>query len=554
MRSWLSLALLLALALPATAGARSWTVAGPTPKGLSVVVVDRPGATCVVLRDRGRLTGESCGGLRPPAAGDVDSVTYAGGATGTAVAVVDVEFADGARQRIDTVDGSAYTGRLAGKLRFFVADLAEPADRVWLVRRYAADGRLLGADSVAEPPVVRAPRTIARGRGWRLSTDAVRELDPLPDQLDREVVEERLVVARGGETLTYSPFAELPRAIDGFSRPLPDGRLLLAGRLGPGVASLRVTYGSGRRAAARTDGRTFFALVPRTEAVRRLEALDGAGATVASLEPRIAPRLPGALLYGWLQTRLPEPAVPKLAFGGGAAALLEVGPWVCLEVGAWRETEDELPCGRPPLGPRDQLMVAGADGTIAGLVHPDVARVEGRSVIDGATRSVATEPAPGRWAAYARVFALPTRNDVDGLRFFDAAGHRVGPTWGAPIFALRDRTRRPRLAGGPLRGDRDCVFLGELAGCDAIDVLASCRARRLAVAVQDGRRVRVVTSDGRARPARRAGRWWVFVAPRGLGVRAVRWSGGGRRLGAVAPVGRECGYVTTRASGPGSPS
>jgi hypothetical protein len=250
-----------------------------------------------------------------------------------------------------------------------------------------------------------------------------------------------------------------------------------------------------------------------------------------------------------LDTPVPAPDAPLLPFGGGLAALQEVGPWVCLQIGGWLGTEDDFPCDYAPRGPEEQLMVAAPRGNdevvIAGLVHRDVARVRVTSFFRKQSQTVPTEPAPGRWAPYARVFTARTRGDARTILLLDAQGKRLGPVWAAPFWAVDASDPLPRALGGPVGTDRFCTELRELRSCDRINVLASCRAHRIAVTVSARKHaaVRVVTSDGRAHRARRVGRWWIYVAPRRLGVRAVRWRGGRHGLGAVPPAARECGYV-----------
>jgi hypothetical protein len=250
-------------------------------------------------------------------------------------------------------------------------------------------------------------------------------------------------------------------------------------------------------------------------------------------------------------TPLFVPDAPLQPFGGGLAALQEVGPWVCLQVGGWVGREDQFPCSYAPLRPDEQLMVAGEHGddvVIAGLVHRDITRVRIKSAFSKHSQTVPTEPAPGRWAPYARVFAATTRNDLAIVQLLDAQGKQRGPDWAAPIFAIDSRDRLARRLGGPVGTDRFCTELREVDACNAINVLASCRARRVAVTAGVGKHpaLRVVTSDGRAHPARKAGRWWIYLAPRRLGVRAVRWRGGRLRLGRVPPATRECGYAAAR--------
>jgi hypothetical protein len=539
------------LALPAAARAESWTVAGPTAGGLRLVVTDRHDTVCYTLREHDEEVEQSCAPTAPEPDEAEPFRSGTVGVAGTGVTAVDAEWPDARRQRVDTSDGSAYQGRLAGKVRFWLADPIE-GGQPWLVRVYGADGALISATAFGGDPVVVPRRTLAHGPGWTLFAQTLRLLDPLPDQLDRVIDQPQIGVIQGGSTFTFWHYPELQEPLVGYVRPLGHHRRLLLGLRGSSVERVEVLYGSGRRVRPRMRGDAFWARLPVREAVVAIEARDAAGDVIARAQPRIPPAtVPGGSAYHVFETAVPAPHAPLQPFGDGLAALQEVGPWVCLQIGGWLGTVDEFPCTYPPLRSDDQLMVAGAHGddvVIAGLVHRDVARVRLMSLFSRKSQTVQTEPAPGRWAPYARVFTAVTRGDIGTARLFDARGKRLGPLWGVPFYALAHPDPLPRVLGGPVGIDRDCAELAELVRCSRLSVLVSCRVHRIAVAVKARKRpgLRVVTSDGRAHRAQKARGWWIYVTPRRLGVRAVRWRGGRRSLGRIPPATRECGYVTPR--------
>jgi hypothetical protein len=171
-------------------------VAGPTASGATLRVYDTRSGLCGTVRSRvGRGTACDGGGrLREPLLSFDPSArgpSIAWGFVAPEVLAVEIVYSGGRRVQVPTTDGPAYTGRHAGKVRFFLAEIdLRRGERPLYARLLGAGGGLLAAVDAGHDDVRVGPgHTIARGRvgpvRWRFEATLKRELTPLPGEEER---------------------------------------------------------------------------------------------------------------------------------------------------------------------------------------------------------------------------------------------------------------------------------------------------------------------------------------------------------------------------------
>jgi hypothetical protein len=542
---------------------------GPTGSGAVLRAFDSGRRELCIRVEVPLEAGEDCD--RVPSSPDVAVVgavarrgaTAAGGAVSPSVADVEIEYMDGARKRGPALDG-AYRGRHAGSVRFFLVERADGA-RPWLARLIGADGELLAALMLGDPPAVRGPRRLAGGRfptgraRWELRALVRRVVAPVPGTLDRVEDEPCLVVRYRGASELRCVAAEpgLWRAVDSnelrldrggdFDAP---GRYLVWGFASARAVQLRVVLGDGRRARVpvrrmpdelASTARWFAWVTPRRAAVRRVVALDARRRVLARSETPLAPPTVRGIFGLGLTAPLVPAAPPRLALGplrrdpDARLLLRSVGAYLCAEID--HPDTDEPSCGLPPRLAIQAVIAARATRrgyTVGGLVSPAVAAVRLGSG-SGRQVSVPTQPAgapAGPWGDSARVFlgTVPYRRRPEfevPVALLDSGGDVLAR--GSEHLSLdatgpEESEYHPvvqgRLPGGGRyalsaeRGFGDCFALTRPGtrpapggiGCpfDDLVLLVTCRPRAAAVlAPARGRRgLSAVTAAGGILPGR----------------------------------------------------
>lgn len=589
--------LALAAALPAAASAAP-PVLGPTAAGARLTLSAEGSAICSRL-ELGRAGGETCG---PPPLRAEDGLvgvvrsrgnTAVGGVVPASVAAVEVEYPSGARVRVATSPGS-YRGRLAGRIRFFLAD-RPGGSTAWLVRLLDAGGAVSGAVEIDSLELARAPLARSARGDWRLSARAVRGLAPVPGDLAR-TEDAPCLELRHRETTTTNCLPAEPGVwplVDGLTQDVEArGRrsFLEWGFLSPAARRLRVTLGSGRRvpvparrlpARLGSAARWYVWTVPSRSAVRRVEVIGRDGRVLA--RPEVASQPASARGPGGLAPQTPVVARTPAVLEAGplrrdppARLLLRrAGVWLCAEIA--RPDPREPSCGLAPVSAAAPIVAARGTrrgDSVGGVVASEVATVELRPSLPssrgrppGVVR-VPTRPAgaaAGPFAGQVRTFlaTLPYSGLVD-VRLLGADGQELERF---DVFAsyrtttARDSSYRRLLSGrvpgggryvlGADEDDGECLALLAPGGprrpgaaayscfVERVTALAPCRPRMVALLVRARGRADLValTGAGRTIAGRRvrAGErsLWLVVAPRRAGLRELRWrdrSGATRRL------------------------
>ena len=160
-----------------------------------------------------------------------------------AVTAVDAEWRDGRRQRIETSDGSAYQGRLAGKVRFWLADPTERRQQ-WLLRLYGADGAVISATTEAQ-----TPSWCRAGRSRTAPVDALRADVPAARPASRSARPRdrpaSIGMIQGGSTFTFWHYPELQEPLGGYVRPLGHPPPPAAACAAPASSASRSCTGAG---------------------------------------------------------------------------------------------------------------------------------------------------------------------------------------------------------------------------------------------------------------------------------------------------------------------
>ena len=383
-----------------------------------------------------------------------------GGAVSAVAAAVELGFAGGQVLRLPLLAGDAYTGRYAGRVRFFLGEVTLAAkdadDDPALVRMLDASGAVIGvARSPTPTRSVELLRRRAGGTLLRFNATLTSWLAPLPGAPERRADDVCLSVAVRG------PVGEREAACQASDRSLMLGGRRGCGRVPTTLAgfapaatrTLAVRLGSGRTIHLPTraapfgrPGRSVTAVLPRGEAIRKAWALDGAGNTLASGELLVAPpdrrcdREPTAeRLEQWdfssgdPAPRLGTPPGTEVAAAAGAVRLLvrDAGEQLC--VGVDQLDLDGGDCFRPRFNGRQGdggLYVDSKRGIVAGVYPAQVAAVSVRFRGGGTVRVSATDGLAytGRYrGAVHFVFAsTPLDKQVIGATLLDATGRNIG--------------------------------------------------------------------------------------------------------------------------------
>jgi hypothetical protein len=396
----------------------------------------KDGELCITLRRARRYQGMACGRVpRSPQRPlrmfpDVGFDNYAV-VVPPSVRTAEVETRDGRRARHRTFAAPGFSAR-------FVLIPAPPVAK--FVRYYGADGSLLGIEGGPDGYIQPADTTAVYGEhfeGVEASTEPL--LMPTPDQADRLRTLACVTVANdsGGRGLCDQD-SESALVVMGSC----DGPDLIGGIAGAGVASVRLTLGSGAEwtiaaselPAAFGGRRAFGGPVPSGEAVRSAVALDATGQAIASTVVGMPPG--GQPCAGTDQgdDRFGEPFAPltppqgavTVATAAGESLLVaDQGETLCVALG-------ELGAGNCPLPPvdSDEPALLRRGGSVAGALSRDADRItlqldRGKDVTVRTTDGAAYT---GRWAGKVRFFAAPVAasRNVTGAIVRDAAGTIIG--------------------------------------------------------------------------------------------------------------------------------
>lgn len=474
---------LLAFASPAEAGLPRFpetpkaapVVAGPTPSGARLVVFDREGALCGDVRTRGEDfsgpadCGRPSGRLRDPSMqAEFDGRrTYHWGFVAAEVASVELVFEDGPRTLTPAETGSRYTGRYAGRVRFFLAEASGPRERDPLyVRLLDGAGRLLAVQPgiAGLAPRRTGPRTrLIGGRvgraHWRLEAFDRRQFAPLPG--DEERFQKLTCVslsARGSgtraETCTGSDFPDEDLSVGIAQECNPVGGAVA------GIASGRATRvvavlgdGRQRRLSLRPfpgsfgGARAFALAVGPGVAIRRLVAF-GSNSRIRTVRLEQAPGsvrcgvdVSTVVLRFFGEEHLPP---PPLDADGLTFLVRDRGVLICAGIDALASRGRD--CFRPPLRAWESRLlsrVGQRETLFAGVLPQEVAAVE-LQLDGGEKRRVATAPGgpySGRYSEYLRFFSLtlPGRRQAYSARLLDERGKSIESVGGPD--------QRPLLAG-----------------------------------------------------------------------------------------------------------
>lgn len=380
------------------------------------------GRLCLTLRRWGHFQGARCGQI-PRSAHRALSVsppfgnTY-GAAVPRAARTAEAEAPDGTRHRHRTIAVGDFAAR-------FVLLPARPPAK--FVRFYGRSGRLLGIgpgpagyiDVGEETPVT---------EGVTASTESW--LDPTPTDPDRlrTLTCANLEWDRGGNAVCDDAAPDALALLDGC-----DGPTLAGGVLGPGVAGIRFTLGSGAQLTLTHGHSVFGGTLPVGEAVRSAEAVDGAGHVVAHVAVGTPPGGQPCLDVEQADDAFSAPLV-LAAIGAPAAVasadgvpllVAEQGERLCVGL-------SRLPagiCRRAPVD-SDHPRLLRRGNTVAGVLSGDAARIRLR-LDHGAPVTVGTIAGAaytGRWAGHVRFFTgtVPAGREVVGAVVRNHRGHVIG--------------------------------------------------------------------------------------------------------------------------------
>lgn len=465
---------------------------------------DGDGALCLSIADSASACSDPAHGI-VVVGNDLDSQkTYVGVAITTAAAQVEVRRAGALLAAAATVDGSAYTGRSAGTLRFALVEVPKSTRMAGLrVYGYDAGGALAAAVAGGfDNALVFDRRRVMAGRAgrarWSIVSNRSSVLTPALFDLAHETVSrcvETEIAGTGGGGASFGAtgdncVSDAPRdrlsLLPGFGAELQvddecnPGLRLVHGVVDASVAQVTALLGDGTRRRARIAQlpgraeRVYALAIARTHALRsvRLHARSGRTRTI---EPRQAPlavvctnranTLSGSLglyAFGSLDDAPPvTPAGPVTTIPGDPAMRVADGPGdtLCVAVGALPFTA--LGCAIVgPLG--DEGILAATDNltkprSVALAVPANVALVRikagGRTI-----REIPTVGAPGYAGRYAGLVRFATANaapgksfEGSGIEFLDASGRLLygdDDTGSEPMPTIRVLPAR-RIAGRP---------------------------------------------------------------------------------------------------------
>jgi hypothetical protein len=380
-----------------------------------------------------------------------------GGATSAAAASVELRFDDGRTLRLPTLDSSAYQGKYAGLVRFFLGEITVPDadvdDDPAQVRMFDAAGAVIG---VFDSPDVTRLAHITRTRAARtlIRFDAVltSRLAPLPfapeHRTDGLCLRIDVGPTNGEDAICQTPE---PLRLGGW-RGCGRVPTSLAGFVPAATRTLELRLGSGRTVRVPTrptpfgrGDRVVTAVLPRGEAIRTAAALDAGGRPLVSGRVAAAPPdrrcerpVTTENLDSWFF--ISDAPTPQLGTPPGTevAAELPGGPRLLVRdagdnlcVGIERLPVDDADCDHPPFDSHDDyLYVDPRLGIVAGVYAVPVSAVDLEFLGGGTARIPATAGLQysGRYRDAVR-FALapiPAGRTVTGARLLDAAGRQIG--------------------------------------------------------------------------------------------------------------------------------
>jgi hypothetical protein len=533
------------------------------------------------------------------------SVVSAGGAVSAAAATVEVGFRGGHVLSLPALAGEAYTGRHAGRVRFFLGTITLPDgvtdDDPVSVRMLDASGAVIGV--AASPDAERREVVLRRRAGGalvRIQAVLTSRLDAValaPEHRSDELCL-RVAVRSAADTPEVAcEEAGLPMTLGG-RRGCGRVPTTLAGFVPAASHSVVVRLGSGRTVTLATRPAPFgrpvrmvAAVLPRGEAVRSAGAVDIAERVLVRGRVLVAP--PDRRCErneDW--SFFADPPAPRrgtppgtevaaaLASNGGPRLLVrDAGEQLCANFDAL--DLDGGDCFDPPFSARfSDLYIDPARGIVAGLFPAQVATVRLRFRGGGGELVPATEGLgyTGRYRTAVHFAFAPLRRGkvVTGATLLDTGGRAIGRASADGPGIDRRVARRPSpvLAAG---GER--LFAGALAApqssrrhlCIGIErddcrddhliveantatALVRCDRRRTVVFGVTRRAVtgvEITLAGGRRIPARtaaipsglgRRGKLFLAVLPRREAVTGVRLGAGGTiPLPGRAPA-RQCGY------------
>jgi hypothetical protein len=501
---------------------------------------------------------------------------FVGGAVNAGAAEVEIGFRGGFVLRLPTLAGEAYTGRYAGRVRFFLGEITlrgkDTDDDPATVRMFDAAGAVIGADE--DESVSRSQRVLRRRAGGALvRAEAVltSQLDPMALAPEHRSDDLCMTVAVQSADDEPEIACQDPDELMSLGGRRGCGRLptTLAGFVPADTSTLTVRLGSGRTvslparpAAFGKPGRMVAAVLPRGEGIRSASALDANGRRLARGALLVAPpdrRCPPEFraedwrYYGDAPARRPGmPPGTELAAalaGDGAHRLLvrDSGEQLC--VGIDQLDLDGSDCGKAPFDADDSryLYSDPERGFAVGIYPAQVAAVDIHFRGGGSVRAPATQGIgyTGRYRAAVHFLLTPIASGqtVERAVMLDAAGRELGaarPDGPGTELKLVGRPSTA-LAAGPVRviagahvdpaspGRFPCVglLIGRKRGpCNdeyfssqesTVTTTVPCDPRRTIVygIVRSGvKRVEVTLAGGRRVDARLA------AFPRGLGIKA----------------------------------
>src|SRR4051794_12385735 len=583
-----------------SAPAASTQVAGPTASGATLRSYHEGGELCITVMVSGSNHGDTCNEAVPRLVsdtmithGDADAGrALLGGAAPQEVSRIQAVQADGT-----VTDAPARPSAGEPGATFFLVELDRAAHGgVRFVRLFDAAGTELGAAPGEDELPSSGPVTVGRVGHLRAIAYDAREFEPSPIAPER--VRHYLCVALrrpgGTESLGGHCLSRETVSGDAFSAEPSVGScghgdtvVGLGQRRG---ARMRLILGDGTSIVMRPRQvpldppqgmRAFFAVAPRSAAMRRVEALDDGGRRIGreqlGIEPATSACSSGLVNVGFLSPsghELPKRG-PRPPDGPALAVRVDGAERLCVGV-------DEAPappgCGVPAafaVYAEAQRDYDGGTHAFAGLVDPHVATVTA-ILSDGRQITAATSAAPaaaGPYQPVSRSYLIEVSARVGGLRYSDAQGHVLWEsevatglaTAGRPRVVLRDA--QIRLAVARERHGRSVtrfcadLLIGDqrpsIANCHTIDqrvstATVSCATHRIAIYGRLGRTPRAVeaiTAGGGhvAGPIDRRTRAFLIVLPAHEGLRELHVAGRrGYRARHDLPAGtQQCGYTTS---------
>lgn len=418
-----------------------------------------------------------------------------GGAVSAEAATIELGFGGGHFLRVATSESSAYQGRNAGQIRFFLGEVTLPEadvdDDPESIRMLDASGAVIG---VAHSPDIKHTVPISRRRAGgaliRMAATLTSRLAALAGAPEHR--SEQVCLTEGLNEAADS--TEL--ACQSRDEPMPLGGLrgcdrvptTLAGFAPAATAAVVVRLGSGRSLRLPTRAAPFgrpnrivTAVLPGGEAIRTATAIDGAGHELATADVALAPpdrrcdepvRTYGVESWSaFADSPEPQFGTPpglEVAASAGDRRLVvrDQGEDLCIGFDSLDLLGND--CAPPPFSSHEAfLYVDPSSGLVAGLFAARVAAID-LSFQGGGTMRIPAAEGTGYTGRYRSLvhfaFALaPAGRLVTGAVLLDAGGRAIG-TADPDGPALDDKqVRRPRtvLASGSGQGAARVVVGGD---------------------------------------------------------------------------------------------